>query len=297
MSIDLGNAPVGTPPTDEQKTQIRKSIAAFAPTAIGPVASFLDPDYFGIFEDGNLAIPKNIADITSLTVEDYGDDTLSGTLLLTPLTNLQNFNIQSSSDSPLNIEMTGHQSLETFALNSSITSLDFSNCTNLTSINTKYCTDPIYIFTGCTSLTDIAIGFGSNDINLTPCTALESFSLWSSNSSNINAAGLQNLTSILFYNSTLVNNLNITGCLSLTEIDCFDPVSLTSLDISDCPLLLTLNLPASYDSAAVNTILMQLDENGLEDGYVDVTSNEGPTGDGITAAANLVAKGWTVITA
>lgn len=297
MSIDLGNAPVGTPPTDEQKTQIRKSIAAFAPTAIGPVASFLDPDYFGIFEDGNLAIPKNIADITSLTVTDT-EEAASGRLLLTPLTSLQTVVIDSpASPEELQIEVANHQSLETFTLNHiSVYSLDFSNCTSLTSINTLYAWNAYYNFTGCTSLLTATVGGGLGDLDLTPCTSLTSFSINSSNFTSLDFTGLENLTSIQL-NLSYVNFLYITNCSSLNSLVSSDQQNITSLDISGCPLLLTLNLTGMYTTESVNSILIQLDENGLEDGYVDVTSYEGPTGDGITAAANLVAKGWTVITA
>jgi hypothetical protein len=49
-------------------------------------------------------------------------------------------------------------------------------------------------------------------------------------------------------------------------------------------------------ATAVNNTLIALDANGVESGTVDVSGNTAPTGGGITAAANLVAKSWTVTT-
>jgi hypothetical protein len=49
----------------------------------------------------------------------------------------------------------------------------------------------------------------------------------------------------------------------------------------------------------VNNVLLALDANGLTGGSVDLRQNTTPappTGTGITAAANLVGKGWTVNT-
>jgi hypothetical protein len=48
----------------------------------------------------------------------------------------------------------------------------------------------------------------------------------------------------------------------------------------------------------VNAILVALDANGLSGGvvYLDLGTNAAPTGGGITAKNNLIAKGWTVAT-
>jgi hypothetical protein len=69
------------------------------------------------------------------------------------------------------------------------------------------------------------------------------------------------------------------------------PTNLTyvkTVDISGCALTGT----------AVNNLLTQLDANGISGGSVDVSggTNAAPSGAGLTAKTNLIAKGWTVTT-
>ena len=96
------------------------------------------------------------------------------------------------------------------------------------------------------------------------------------------------------------------GCTSLVSL----PVELpecTALNVRDCTSLASVPaaLPACAELeafgcgmsvTAVNNALIALDANGLENGIVDVSGNSAPTGGGATAAANLVAKSWTVTT-
>jgi hypothetical protein len=71
--------------------------------------------------------------------------------------------------------------------------------------------------------------------------------------------------------------------------------ALTSIDITGCTQLTSLSAPHNSLSAdAVDSILHTLDTLGRSNGTVDLRYNAIPSSDGLTHAANLTGKGWTV---
>ena len=296
MSIDLGNTPVGSSPTEEQKTQIRDSLSAFAPVAIGPIASSFGAG-FSIYEDGNLAVADYPESITSITF----DTSLTGFVNLRNLPSLTTLNASNGYGADfVSIEISGNQSIESIEIDSAeLYVLDVSDCSNLTTINTQYCWNVSeFNFSNCTSLTSAVIGGGIGSLDFTSCSSLDSVALWSYNGYDLNCFNLSNLTNIFLYYSYNINSIAIEGCSSLESVDATDSGSnLTELSIDGCNSLTTLSLGyCPLYEASVNSILINLDDFGLSDGSVNLSSGEAPTGDGITAAANLVTKGWTVIT-
>jgi hypothetical protein len=97
-------------------------------------------------------------------------------------------------------------------------------------------------------------------------------------------------------NNELVS-LNISNNPQLELLNCSSNYELTTIDISNNPLLNNLVCRAALTVDSVNDILINLDNFGLTNGYVDIYNFFAiPTGDGLTAKNNLLAKGWTVTT-
>ena len=110
---------------------------------------------------------------------------------------------------------------------------------------------------------------------------------------------LDTLTDIDLSNCTALPIFNITGCYLLKNITLRNCTSLNNIDfsvLSSCTNIDAFNCGLS--ETTVNTILIALDINGLSSGFVDLSSGTSiaPTGAGITAAANLITKSWTVNT-
>ena len=52
-----------------------------------------------------------------------------------------------------------------------------------------------------------------------------------------------------------------------------------------------------FSSAEVNTVLIEIDSFGTINGVLDIGGNNAnPTGAGLTAKSNLIARGWVVTT-
>jgi len=183
------------------------------------------------------------------------------------------------------IDVSNNTELQALAINgNSLTSLDLSNNTNLTFLY-MYANTSVGIptgFSGLTKLKNLAIAQCgiTVPIDCTPFVDLETFSCGDSD--------------------TNVPSVNLSTCTKLKDIV-----------ITKCSLITTFNLPANvpqlksvygYQCALtvteVNSILTKLDANGITGGQVQLWggTNAAPTGVGITAKNNLLAKGWTVDT-
>lgn len=125
------------------------------------------------------------------------------------------------------------------------------------------------------------------------------------------------LTGIVTFDSTLLSNYNSFTSLNLAgnQLTSFNftplPNSVQSLVLTQNNIssINTSSIPSSITSlfivnnnistSDVNTILIDLDNGGLINGTVQLGSQSPaapPSGAGITAANNLIGKGWTVVT-
>jgi Leucine-rich repeat (LRR) protein len=92
---------------------------------------------------------------------------------------------------------------------------------------------------------------------------------------------------------------SITGLQNLINLQTFiaDNNSLTTVDLSGLTNLTYVNLQNNdLTETSVNNILQWLDGNGELNGNVDLSGGTSavPSGAGITAKDNLLAKGWSV---
>jgi hypothetical protein len=153
-----------------------------------------------------------------------------------------------------------------------------------------------------------------NDFRVWQCDAIVTFNLEFTE-------GLQNFTAVNLAsydgNTDIYNNLVTTIATAvvtfcpLFDLDIFSNVTqdaqtkyfnnnngLTgALNILGKPALIDANFEGNGLSATIiSNVLIDLDTNGLSNGSVDVEGNSVPNAGGLTAKANLIGKGWTVIT-
>jgi len=193
----------------------------------------------------------------------------------------------------------------------------FTGCTDLNSITITSDVPPTFstltcgdvTINGSTTLTSLTIGGRQGfygDVAVTNCTALTSV-LFDSGSTypdvpdfdSLNFSGCTSLSSIATSSGELKTpSLNITGCSALATIS-LPSDTLVTVTVSTLPSATTVGLQGcALNVASVNAILVALDSNGLSNGevYLDLGTSAAPTGAGIIAKNNLIAKGWTVAT-
>jgi hypothetical protein len=168
----------------------------------------------------------------------------------------------------------------------SLTTIDLSGLTNLTFVDIS---DNEIPGTGDPSLTSVT---------LTGCTALDSLSLDDSDfSAGVpNLTGLSSLTFLDMDECNISGNVDLSILPALTSFDLSGNTGLTSVTIFEQVLNdVDLNNTALTEEC-VNDILQWLDGGGVLNGYVDLADggSAAPTGTGITAKDNLLAKGWSV---
>jgi len=88
-----------------------------------------------------------------------------------------------------------------------------------------------------------------------------------------------------------IDNLKI---LKNVETMNFGGNTLSELDITGLTKLTYLWVSDNLSETSGNNILINLDEYGLLNGYVQISSV--PSGEGLTAKENLIDKGWSVTT-
>jgi hypothetical protein len=188
----------------------------------------------------------------------------------------------------------------------SITGLQ--NLINLINFNADYNSLTTVNLSGLTNLLFVDISdndkldFSGNSltsVNLSGCTALQTLRLDDSDfSAGIpNLAGLTSLTNLDMDQCSITGNVDLSMLPALVEFDLSGNNGLTSVNIIDQQPLRYINLyDTAITEASVNDILETLDNNGIEDGNVDLESgtSAAPTGAGATAATNLQAKAWSV---
>ena len=226
------------------------------------------------------------------------------------------------------INLAGSTSLTTINM-SYVYNVDVSNCTNL---QTASFTEQLGVgfnlnANGCSSLTSLNTQYAYS-INLNGSNNLQSVSVTYSVTTpiDLNLANRSNLTFLDISNS-FVNILDISNCTSLTNITKTSQFYLTALTsfIADNSALTAIDFPFQYlgtnvdfslagctNLTSVNCyynympegildgILVDLDTNGASNGYVNLKGpsydqNRIPSSTGLTAAQNLINKGWSVL--
>jgi hypothetical protein len=123
---------------------------------------------------------------------------------------------------------------------------------------------------------DFEIGFGPGTaVAISNLQKLEGIGEWDGDDmafTSLDFTGITTMTEL--YNvSTGLQHINITGCVNLNDVE------------------LSYN---ALTEASVDHVLITLDDNGLSNGYVDLSggTNAIPSALGLAAQASLVIKGW-----
>jgi len=169
---------------------------------------------------------------------------------------------------------------------------------SLTTVNLSGLANLLYVDISDNYVLDASGDSSLTSVNLSGCTALEELRLDDSDFS----AGIPSLAGL-----TSLTNLDLDQCLITGALDLSMLSALESFDLSNNTGLTSVTLPASnindanlYGTAllpaVVNTILQQLDANGVINGYVSMEdgTSAAATGAGITAIYSLEAKGWPI---
>jgi hypothetical protein len=184
---------------------------------------------------------------------------------------------------------------------------------NLPNLTTFYGDSNSLQSVNLSSLTNLSsVSIGNNDIpgsstnsltsvNLSGCTALVNLVLNDSDFSGgiPNLTGLINLDRIYFDNCSISGAVDLSNLSALTQLSFDGNTALTSIVISDTQLITYFYATnCALTETAVNNILQSLDSSGVINGNVNLLfgTSAAPTGAGLTARTNLIAKGWNVYT-
>lgn len=229
----------------------------------------------------------NLPGLKNLRIQDF--DTLAGAtqstlnFLNSPL--LEGVEIGNSSNISA-IDFTSAQgSLLYFSCaNTSVPNFNFGNFTVLENVNNLTQNDL------CTSI------IFSNNPALENITQIDSNAILASvSASNLPAL----LTAVGINNNPLLTFVDVSICPSLTTVQCNNNALLDTLVITGCPLIITCEAQnGNLTQPVVDAILIELDNNGLNNGTVQLAGGTSATPSlaGLAAAANLTGKGWIVQT-
>jgi hypothetical protein len=125
---------------------------------------------------------------------------------------------------------------------------------------------------------DFEIGFGpGSSVAISNLYQLEGIDEWDGDNMGFTTLDFTGITTMteLFNGSTGLQHINITGCVNLNNVDLIDN---------------------ALTEASVDHVLITLDDNGLNNGFVDVSggTNSVPSVAGAAAEASLILKGWDV---
>lgn len=166
-------------------------------------------------------------------------------------------------------------------------SVNLSNLPNLTEVDISDCDFP---GTNTNSLTSV---------NLSGSTAIQTLRLDDSNFSG----GIPNISALTALQTLDLDECNISGILdlsgltSLISIDLAGNLALTSVVIADTQPIDSLSAAAcNLTQTAVDDILVVLSNNGVSNGFVNLSggTNAAPSATGLAAKAVLEGNGWTV---
>lgn len=158
--------------------------------------------------------------------------------------------------------------------NPDLTSVDLSTVPTLTALNVG--------------------GSGLTSLDLTGLSSLANLTINNTPITSINVSNQPNLYTLTATNSSL-NSLTLGNNPLLSNLEA-DNCPITTLDIStSCADLQTISLVGcSLNTAAVDSILLNLDNAGLEFGVVDLTGGTNASPTTSTYVDNLTAKNWDV---
>jgi Leucine-rich repeat (LRR) protein len=192
------------------------------------------------------------------------------------------------------------------AVITSITGLQ--NLTNLNNFNADYNGLQSVNLSGLTNLLNVDIsdndipGTGTSSltsVNLSGCTALEELRLDDSDFS----AGVPDLSGLTSLNLLDLDQCSISGVVDLTglsalqELDISGNTALTSVIINDAqPILYFYASGCDFTETAVDNILIELSNNGLSNGEVELNGGTSaiPSATGLAAKSTLEGNGWLV---
>jgi len=213
-------------------------------------------------------------------------------------------------DDPLKILEIDFPGDEDYAGISSITNLQYlsnlqdfrADYNHLVSVDLSGLTQLIYVDISDCDLPDSSTP-SLTSVNLSGCTALDELRLDDSDFSNgiPDLTGLTALRRIDFDDCGITGTVDISGLPSLERFDFSQNEGLTRIIISSTqPLGDEGDELSAYDCAltqtAVNSILVALAANGINNGYIDLTggTNAIPGASGLSAKTTLEGNGWGV---
>ncbi|MDO4627882.1 MAG: fibronectin type III domain-containing protein, partial [Planctomycetia bacterium] len=135
-----------------------------------------------------------------------------------------------------------------------LTSLDVSKNTALKELSCSYTELTTLDVSKNKNLTKLSCSSNSKlaSINVSGCTALQQLYSQYNGLKSLDVSGCTSLTELSSISNTSLKSLNASGCIALTKLKCESNRALTSLDVSNCTALKTF---ICYD----NTVLKSLD--------------------------------------
>ena len=181
--------------------------------------------------------------------------------------------------------------------NNSISVLDVSNLTGLITLNCYDNSISILDVSNLTGLTNLFCH--TNSISILDVSNLTSLSILTCQSNSISVLDVSNLTSLvqLYCHQNSISVLDVSNLVNLTDLRCH----LNSISVLDVSNLVNLNQLRCHnnqiDAATNSQILIDLDANGLSNGYLQSSIFGGGTltAAGQTAKTNLLSKGWSIV--
>lgn len=257
---------------------------AYSNSGLTSVTGLTTCTALNVFQVWNCNLNGALVDFSScpylITIQVSGNSSM-GTIDVTSNTLLRELFCQD--DGISTIDLTNNTQLNVLAVNgNSLSTLNLTNNTQLTRL-LIYANTSLGIPTGLTTLTNL-VEFNAYDCNFT---------------TTLNLSTLTKLET-LYCGNTALPSINLSTCTKLKTLSVRNSSSVTALNLPS-----TLNDLKRVEvdnngltATEINNLLIKLDTNGLSGGYFKSSggTNAAPTGAGVTAKNNLIAKGWSVTT-
>ena len=236
----------------------------------------------------------DVAGLTSLTQLSCGDNniTVLNVTNLTSLTQLTCYNNNIAVLDVSNLTLLTQLSCD----NNNLSTLDVANLTLLTHL---YCHSNTISVLDVSNLTLLRhLDCHNNNISILDVTNLTALTILGCDNNSISVLDVSNLTALtsLHCNNNNISVLDVANLISLTGLFCSNN-TISTLDVSNAKLLTNLSCENNLLDGDTNSqILIDLDSHGLFNGYLKSSISSGTlTVEGVSARANLCAKGWTLV--